>query len=250
MTQEQYTSPLVSVITVSYNARTELTAVIESVLAVKDTAIELIVVDGGSTDGTVDFLEAHTNQIDFWVSEPDHGIYDAMNKAILRARGTYLLHLNAGDRLLHIPSDALKRGREDGTEILSFRVALDQGQYFQPTYGFGLVFNNTLHHQGTFFLRSAFPGYERRYRVFADFDANQRLALAGARAKLFSEVVAHHAIDGVSNQQTAPAVREFFQVIAKNYGIKALPAAWLLCKWRGLRSRLQKHKPSQVSKVS
>ncbi len=239
MTQERSSHPLVSIITVSYNAREELIAVIASVLALKNSEVELIVVDGGSTDGTVEFLQSRTDEIDFWVSEPDRGIYDAMNKAIAHAQGTYLLHLNAGDRLLRIPYEELRRGREDGTEILSFRVALDRQRYFQPSYGYGLLFHNTLHHQGTFFHRQAFPGYQDGYRIFADFDTNQRLALAGARARIYRDVVAYHATDGVSNQQTAKAVAEFFKVISNNHGRKALPIAWLLCKWRGLRARLE-----------
>ncbi len=247
MTKERPTSPLISVITVSYNAREELIAVVASVLALKNSEVELIVVDGGSKDGTVEYLQAHTDCIDFWTSEPDRGIYDAMNKAIQHATGSYLLHLNAGDRLLEIPYEELKQGRDAGIEILSFRVALDQGRYFQPSYGFDLVFNNSLHHQGTFFRRDTFPGYQDRYRIFADFDTNQRLALAGARALIYKRVVAYHATDGVSNQNTEEAVAEFFQVISNNYGRKALPVAWMLCKWRGLRTRLERRRLLRLS---
>lgn len=242
MEQEQSAPPLVSIITVSYQAREELMAVLASVLALKGPEVELIVVDGGSNDGTVEYLQAHTAKIDFWVSEPDRGIYDAMNKAIAHARGTYLLHLNAGDRLLNVPYEELRQGRDAGTDILAFRVALDNGRLHKPSYGYGLAFNNTLHHQGTFFRRASFPGYQDGYRIFADFDANQRLALASAQARIYDKVVAYHATDGVSNQNTASAVKEFFQIIAANYGRRALPVAWLLCKGRGLRARLERRK--------
>ena len=240
MATKRSAPPLVSIITVSYNAREELRAVVGSVLALEDREVELIVVDGGSSDGTVAYLEAHDAEIDFWVSEPDRGIYDAMNKAIAHASGTYLLHLNAGDRLLQVPHEELRRGLADGIDILAFRVDLGRKRCFRPSFGYGLVFQNTLHHQGTFFRRVTFPGYHDRYRIFADFDANQRMALAGARARIYSKVVAHHAPDGVSNQNTPKAAAEFFQVIARNYGRKALPVAWVLCKWRGLRTRLER----------
>lgn len=240
MLQRRFLPPLVSVITVSYNALEELMAVVDSVLALNQGEIELIVVDGGSSDGTVDYLQAHSDKIDFWISEPDRGIYDAMNKAIRLASGMYLLHLNAGDRLLHVPYEELKQGLDDDVDILAFRVALDRGRYFQSSYGYGLIFHNTLHHQGTFFRRVTFPGYQESYRIFADFDANQRMALAGAQARIYSTIVSYHATDGVSNQNTADASAEFFTVITKNHGRRMLPLAWILCKWQGLRRRVER----------
>lgn len=231
-------TPLVSIITVVYNACEDLKAVLESVFPHRCEEVELIVVDGGSNDGTVTYLMEQSSQIDFWMSEPDRGIYDAMNKAISHSRGTYLLHLNAGDRLLHIPLAELREGAANDLDILAFRVALDDGKDFTPAYGSGLAITNTLHHQGTFFRKAAFPGYASRFKIFADFDVNQRMALAGSKARIYPLVIAHHATDGISNQNNAKAAAEFFQVIRGNHGWKVLPAAWLLCKWQGLRRRL------------
>src|ERR1700742_3648923 len=99
----QSSTPLVSIITVTFNALESLPDVLESIFPLKEVDVEVIVVDGSSSDGTVLWLQHHDADIDLWISEPDRGISDAMNKAIARARGTWLLHLNAGDRLLHIP---------------------------------------------------------------------------------------------------------------------------------------------------
>jgi glycosyltransferase involved in cell wall biosynthesis len=233
------TSPLVSIITVVFNARSALPQLFNSILKLKNSEVELIVVDGGSKDGTVDFLQQHDSSIDYWLSEPDRGIYDAMNKAIAHARGIFLLHLNAGDKLLMIPVEELQKAEKEGLDIVAFRVSLDGCSEFRPGYGMALRFNNTLHHQGTFFRRKIFPTYDIAYKVFADFDVNQRLLRAGARAGIFDTVVALHATDGVSNQPTPAAVTEFFQIVAKNYGRRSLPAAWVMCKWRGLMARLR-----------
>jgi glycosyltransferase involved in cell wall biosynthesis len=240
-------APLVSIITVVFNARSVLPELLESVLKQKNPHIELIIVDGGSEDGTVEFLQQHNSSIDYWLSEPDRGIYDAMNKAIAHARGTFLLHLNAGDELLSIPAEELQRAKEEGLDIVAFRVSLDGRSEFRPSYSMALRFNNTLHHQGTFFRRETFPAYDIAYRVFADFDVNQRLSRAGARASIFETIVALHATDGVSNQPSAAADTEFFQIVAKNYGRRSLPVAWAMCKWRGLMARLR---PSDVNRRS
>ena len=234
--------PLVSIVTVVRNARQELAKVLESVWALKDEDLELIVVDGGSNDGTAEYLLAHQDTIDYWISEPDAGIYDAMNKAIARAHGTFLLHLNAGDRLLHVPKECLVEADEEGIDVAAFRVSIDGRHEFRPAAGLGLCFNNTLHHQGTYFRRETFLPYDLRYKIFADFDVNQRLALRRARMKSFSDVTSFHAIAGASDQNTPTAAAEFFAVIAKNYGRKALPLAWILAKGRGLRVRLTKWK--------
>jgi glycosyltransferase involved in cell wall biosynthesis len=84
-------SPLLSIITVVFRARRDLPDLIDSVLRVKDETTEFIVIDGGSDDGTRELLCQYGSAIDYWVSEPDKGIYDAMNKGIAAAQGTFML---------------------------------------------------------------------------------------------------------------------------------------------------------------
>ena len=228
-------SPLVSVIVVVYQAMSGLPDVVDSILRHKDEDVELVIIDGGSKDGTVEYLQAHEGDIDYWISEPDRGIYDAMNKAIAKAKGTYLLHLNAGDRLLRIPKQELLQAKKEGIEVAAFRVSIDGRKEFRPSSGLSLRFTNTLHHQGTFFRRDTFPLYDLRYRIFADFDVNQKLALRGARIKLYRTVVAYHANDGISNGASRAVDAEFFGVIRENYGLWPLTFAWIVRKWNGLK---------------
>jgi glycosyltransferase involved in cell wall biosynthesis len=233
----RFSAPLVSIITVTFNALASLPDVLESIFPFRGEGVEVIVVDGGSNDGTVLWLQQHEADIDLWLSEPDRGIYDAMNKAIALARGTWLLHLNAGDRLLRIPRKELEQAEREGMDIAAFRVSLDGRREFRSSYGILLAFTNTLHHQGTFYRRSSFPGYNIALRIFADFDVNQRLALAGAKMRSFNQVVAYHGVDGVSNQKKPAAVAEFFSVVRSNYGRSALPISWAICKWQGFKRR-------------
>jgi glycosyltransferase involved in cell wall biosynthesis len=230
--------PLVSIITVVFRAQQELHVLIESVARLKTEQIEFIVIDGGSKDGTCELLSQYDSVIDYWVSEPDKGIYDAMNKGIAVAQGTFLFHLNAGDRLLHIPVRELETAASNGIDIVAFRVSVDGKHEFCPARGVLLRLKNTLHHQGTFYKREGFPVYDVRYRVFADFDVNQQLARSGAQIEIFDQVVASHVGGGLSDAHTKANVTEFFHVVKKNYGWTHLPPAWLICKWRGFKGRL------------
>lgn len=230
--------PLVSIITVVFRARHELPDLLESVFMLKDQRIELIVIDGGSNDGTIDLLREHNGEIDYWLSEADRGIYDAMNKGTAAARGTFLFHLNSGDRLLHVPIEELEMAKAQNVDVAAFRVSIDKKYDFRPSCGITLRFTNTLHHQGTFFRREIFPAYNIKYKVFADFDVNQRLARDGVRMAIFDPVVALHLSDGVSNAPSGSTNSEFFEIIAKNHGWGCVLIAWFMSKWRGFKVRL------------
>lgn len=89
--------PKVSILTVVLNGQYELPRTIDSVRAQIYRPTEFIVIDGGSKDGTLDVIRIHENEIDLLISEPDEGIYDAMNKGIAKAQGEWLIFMNAGD---------------------------------------------------------------------------------------------------------------------------------------------------------
>lgn len=89
--------PLVSIITVVYNGEKFLEETIQSIINQTYNNVEYIIIDGGSTDGTVDIIKKHTSSIDYWISEKDNGIYDAMNKGIVVATGEWINFMNAGD---------------------------------------------------------------------------------------------------------------------------------------------------------
>ena len=89
--------PLVSIITVVYNGALTLEQTINSVLNQKYSNIEYIIIDGGSKDNSVDIIKKYEKQISYWVSEKDNGLYDAMNKGILKANGTLIGMINSDD---------------------------------------------------------------------------------------------------------------------------------------------------------
>lgn len=91
--------PVVSVITVVYNSLSLIEKTIRSIAGQTYPNLEFIVIDGGSSDGTVEIIRLYEKQISYWISEPDRGIYDAMNKGLAAASGDYVWFINAGDRI-------------------------------------------------------------------------------------------------------------------------------------------------------
>ncbi len=213
---EHFDAPLVSIITVVFNARNALSDILTNLAGYDSHDFELIIIDGGSSDGTADLLREWDNRIDYWLSEPDKGLYDAMNKAQEHARGEFLFHLNAGDSLLHLPVRELQEALRDNIDIVSFRVSEDGVREFVPSYGWMLRLRNTLHHQGTFYRRKTFLPYRLEYRKIADFDVNQRLALGGATARCHDVVVARHDSGGVAD--TINGYEESKRMMRKNHG--------------------------------
>ena len=91
----------ITVITISFNAAARMAQTIKSVIQQDYPSYEYIVVDGASTDGTVGIIRQHEQHITKWVSEPDTGIYQAMNKGVAMATGDYCILMNAGDMFIH-----------------------------------------------------------------------------------------------------------------------------------------------------
>ena len=88
----------ISIITVTYNAEDSLEETIESVISQEYNGLEYLIIDGGSTDGTLKIIKKYEKYITFWISEPDDGIYDAMNKGLRSAQGEWINFLNSGDQ--------------------------------------------------------------------------------------------------------------------------------------------------------
>lgn len=162
-----------SIITVNLNNREGLQKTIDSVVAQTFKDFEWIVIDGGSTDGSKELIEQYTNRFAYWVSEPDKGIYNAMNKGIKVAKGEYLQFLNSGDWLwendtlnkvfLSTPKKDVLYGnwvQKDGT-LFSAPHILDAIYFFQ----------STLSHQAVFIKRELFLNklYDENLQVASDW---------------------------------------------------------------------------------
>jgi glycosyltransferase involved in cell wall biosynthesis len=222
------------IVTVCLNAKDALSVTVKSIGALKTEDVYYLVVDGNSIDGTKETLIGAGRIIDQWISEPDHGIYEAMNKAIslLPLEEGHVLFLGAGDELLALPTP---QQRESGA-VLFGNVQIGDTTFFSSV-GWRLKLGNTLHHQGLFVPRSVVADvrFDVRFKLFADFDLNQRLFKAKLPFQALNKTIAYAHPGGVT--WYAP-ISEMLEIIRKNYGILWACLAQGLGKYRELRRHL------------
>jgi len=169
--------PLITVITVVFNGAEHLEDTIKSVIGQTYPNVEYIIIDGGSTDGTLDIIRKYKQAIDYWVSEKDKGIYEAMNKAVKLARGDWFLFLGSDDLLIDFINE-IKDGLLHkqciyyGNVILSSTGKVSGGP-FNP---FKLMWKN-IPHQAILYPRSVFMKYlyDVSYPLLADYHLNLML---------------------------------------------------------------------------
>ena len=171
--------PLVSIITINLNNAVGLQETITSVFMQSFIGFEYIVIDGGSNDESTELLEGSTDKITYWVSEPDKGVYSAMNKGIEKAKGDYLLFLNSGD--FFYTADALGRlaANAGETELIYGNMMLDEaGGLRKQAYPAVLDFDHfysghSLPHQATLIKRSLFSKvgrYNEGFKIVSDWE--------------------------------------------------------------------------------
>ncbi|NBW74172.1 MAG: glycosyltransferase [Sphingomonadaceae bacterium] len=173
----------VSVITVSYNAAAEIEPTLSSVAAQTWGGIEYLVIDGASTDDTLNLVNRYRSRVDVLVSEPDGGIYDAMNKGLRLATGDAVIFMNAGDYFyspyaVELAAEFMQANPDAGVAYGGIEVRFPNGQvteFMPPPEGEALQFLicGSLPHQGTFARRTAFAHtglFDTRWRSHADYD--------------------------------------------------------------------------------
>ena len=174
-------NPLVTVITVVYNGESFLEETIKSVISQTYSNVEYIVVDGGSTDKTLSIIRKYSHAIDYWISEPDNGIYDAMNKGIGFSRGSFVSILNSDDyyfkdtaleEIMEMSSNAAIAGNTHILDECSGKLSIFEGlkgklniqiPFMHPAF---LVKKEVYERIGCF---------DRRYKVAADCDFIMRV---------------------------------------------------------------------------
>lgn len=209
-----------SVISVVLNDRIGLKRTAESLLRQKGADFEWIVIDGGSTDGTLELCREYEDRIAVCVSEPDNGIFDAMNKGLMHASGHYVLFLNAGDRLCE---NALERvsvslASLSGEQSMIFAAAMFEypsgKQYIQRPREIGnyIWHHAPASHQATFFRRDLHQKFlhDPWYRVCADYHSVCSIYVAEPKCGYLDEVVVHceHGGDSHSHRHPLRLMRE------------------------------------------
>ncbi len=185
--------PSFSIITICYNEAAGIRDTCESIVTQTHKDHEWIIIDGGSTDGTLDIVKHYSESISILVSGPDEGIYDAMNKGLALAQGEYVIFMNGGDRF--ISEEALEWvDASPKRDLIYGDIVFDdlngKRAYYPDQVAAGYLLKNMVPHQATFYRRSLFEQfgtYDTSYRIAADYDLYVRLLEIGK--------VSHHHIN-------------------------------------------------------
>lgn len=225
----------VSIITVVYNGAGTLEQTIKSVLAQNYSNLEYIIIDGGSTDGTQNIIKKYEKKLAYWVSEPDHGVYDAMNKGIQKATGDILGFINSGDRYKEEAFlQVVRQFKIWDPDILCCEVyRTDKGQVVGkrelPSNDLDKIRFSMLYcHQGMLAKREMLQGsmmFDTQYKISADYDWVLKCYYGGAKFAFFHQAIAYYDISGISTRQRKRLVEEA-EVIA----VKRLKASMLESK--------------------
>ena len=245
---EKFAVPLVTIITVVFNGEKHLEQAIQSVISQSYNNVEYIIIDGGSTDSTIDIIRKYDDQIDYWLSEPDEGIYDAMNKGWKLSQGDYIYYLGSDDILLNIPSQSIQKASLNNTDIIYGNVIMDNGQLRISRYNPLIVFKNTLCPQGLFIKKNLLAQlpFNTKYKIYADFDLNQKIYKMSASSIKDKSTIAFFRLGGASssyqdNSKLANCKQEYARVIYDNFGLCGLILSWIWGAVRGLVVRNNIH---------
>lgn len=238
-------SPKFSIITVTYNAGEVIEDTIQSVITQTYHHVEYIIVDGASKDDTLTIIDRYREKIQTVVSEPDKGLYDAMNKAIGLASGDYLCFLNAGD-CFH-EDDTLQQmvhtinGEELPDVVYGQTAIVDKDGHFLhmrrlsaperltwKSFKQGML----VCHQAFFAKRSLVEPYDLSYRFSADFDWCIRIMKKARSLHNTHLTVIDYLDEGMTTQNRKASLKERFRIMAKHYGMISTLAhhAWFVVR--------------------
>ena len=209
-----------TIITVNYNNKNGLETTIKSVLSQTCKDYEYIIIDGGSTDGSVDVIRKYADHIAYWVSEPDNGIYHAMNKGIAKAKGEYLNFMNSGDcfyheHVLQQMQDKLDCDITEGSVYDSSTKQFSYKSTSNPTMLF--FYRGGLGHQACFIRRELLKEtpYDENLRLASDWKFFvQILIVNNGSIRYLDEFVARYDTEGLSSNNPKMMRQEKEEVMA------------------------------------
>ncbi|MDB5024816.1 MAG: glycosyltransferase [Mucilaginibacter sp.] len=220
--------PKLSVITVVYNDLKGIEGTMLSVLNQTYANIEYIIVDGSSTDGTLEVIKKYRDRIKL-ISEKDEGIYDAMNKGLAMAAGNYVLFMNSGDEIYSSDTVAKVFAAADDADIYYGETeminddgqSLGQRRHKAPTtftwksFKYGM----NVSHQAIYIKRSLAEPYNRQYHLSADIDWIIRAAQKANKIVKAQGYVAKYLVGGMSKQRHRQSLLERFDIMKRYYGL-------------------------------
>ena len=221
--------PKLSVITIVYNNVRDIERTMLSVLNQTYQNLEYIIIDGRSTDGTVQIIEKYRDRLSHFTSEPDRGIYDAMNKGLARASGDYLLFMNSGDEIYaHDTVEKIFSLQPDADIYYGETEMYDQqwkslgrrrhrapDKFHWRSFKYGM----SVSHQAIYIRRTLAEPFDTRYQLSADIDWIIRAAKKASTIVNTKMYVAKYLVGGMSKEKHLQSLRERFNIFTTHYGL-------------------------------
>ncbi|HPE99044.1 MAG TPA: glycosyltransferase family 2 protein [Bacteroidales bacterium] len=235
---------VVSIITITYNAEKVLEKTMQSVLQQKNGSVEYVIVDGNSKDKTVEIIQRFEKEIaegkypavkssDFrYISEPDKGLYDAMNKGMQMATGDFVWFINAGDKIFdeHTVEKIENALRLNPSSDVVYGQSLMIGENDQPLGERHKIAPANLKkkhllrglvvcHQSILVRKSIAPLYDLQYRISADYDWTAKVLAVSKHNLFIDDYISRFMISGLSAQHRKKSWKERFCIMKKHFGL-------------------------------
>ncbi len=217
-------NPKISIVTITYNSEKTLEKTIKSILSQSFTDYEYIIIDGGSTDGTLNIIKKYEDKITYWISEPDDGIYDAMNKGILKATGEWIHLLNSDD--YYYDKNVLEKVSQrlnDKNKFYYFTMIQKDGDkeniYNWNSFLWKLWYSAYIPHPTMFVSKKAYDTvglYDTNFKIAADHDMILRLIGNDIQHKFNDIICTVMVIGGFSSLDINKTFLDFRDVTINN----------------------------------
>ncbi len=224
-----FKQPSLSVITVVFNNVKDIERTIKSVVNQTYSNIEYIIVDGGSTDGTLEIIHRYKDKIAKLISEKDGGIYDAMNKGIALATGEYVLFMNSGDEIYDINTVSKVFASADDADIYYGETemfdenwkSLGQRRHKAPARlnAQGFKYGMCVSHQAIYIRRSLAKPYNLEYKLSSDIDWVLNALKNSNKVVNTHSYVAKYLVGGMSKKKHKESLIERFKIFSKHFGL-------------------------------
>ena len=217
-------TPIISVVTICYNAVECIEETMLSVLNQTYDKVEYIVIDGGSKDGTVDIIKRYAHRLAYWTSEPDKGIYDAMNKGIQKANGEWINFMNAGDTFsdMFVLDNIFSEEINENVGIVYGNTALFKNGVFVESFENKPFWLSLMPFRGkgichqSMFVKSDLAKrmmFDTSYRICSDYDMCYKIYKKGYEFLFVDIVISHYDVTGVSCNNPMLALEENARIL-------------------------------------